>query len=181
MKKISTVLIVLALVTTFKLTPIGAHELETNQTVGAVLHMSPEDDPIVGEQTGFYFEFKDKESKFSPEKCVCTFSIEESGKEIYSQNLFQNNTTPTLENASAYFTFPKKAIYKVKIVGEPIEDEAFNSFEIEYDVNVQREAPPPPQSQPSSKPAAEDKTIMYGLVSLFLIGLGVVILLKKRK
>ncbi len=180
MKKILTTAAVLILVIIFQLQPISAHELETSQTVGAVLHMNPQDDPIVGEQTGFFFEFKDKENKFEPEKCNCRFSIEESGIEIYSQNLFQNNSNPTLENASAYFAFPKKAIYKIKIVGEPIEDNEFNPFSIEYEVNVQREAVTPIKDEAESERRSTNKIFTYAVPMVIIAALVVFILMRRK-
>ncbi len=100
--------------------------------------LPPEDDPIAGEQSDFYFEFKDKENKFKPVDCDCTISILQSGKEIFSQQLFSNNTNPSLSNASLSFTFPQRDVYKVRIVGKPNSPGAFNDFTLEYDLRVER-------------------------------------------
>src|SRR5947207_173429 len=85
---------------------VSAHILQTDKNIGAVLHIDPEDDPIAGEQSGFFFEFKDIQNKFEPKNCTCTISIIRENKEIYSQPLFQDNVNPSLSNSSLFYTFP---------------------------------------------------------------------------
>lgn len=119
---------------------ISAHTLKTSGSVGAVVHVSPEDDPIAGESTDFFFEFKDKNGKFKPENCDCKVVILKSGQESYSSPLFQNNTDPSLTNASFSYTFPEKDVYTVKVIGNPTTPDAFQSFNLEYDIRVARES-----------------------------------------
>src|SRR5437773_8843060 len=71
---------------------VNAHFLKIDGSIGAVLHVDPDDDPIAGEQASFFLSFKDKQHKFSPQNCTCTFSIQEQNQTIYSQPLFQNNS-----------------------------------------------------------------------------------------
>jgi len=119
---------------------IEAHVLKTDGSVGAVIHVSPEDDPVTRESTDFYFEFKDKEGKFIPENCDCNGIILQGGKEVYSAPLFQNSTNPSLENASFSYTFPEKDIYKVQVSGKPTTPGAFEPFTLEWDIRVARES-----------------------------------------
>ncbi len=116
--------------------PISAHILKTDGSIGAVLHIDPNDEPAAGDLAGIFLEFKDRENKFNPQNCSCTFSIIEDGKEIYNQPLFQNNTNPNLENASVFFTFPEKNVYQIKIVGKPNSPNAFQTFSLIYDIRV---------------------------------------------
>jgi hypothetical protein len=134
--------------------PAYAHVLKVDKNIGAVLHIDPDDDPIVGQESGFFFEFKDKENKFKIENCNCIFSITENGKEIYSQNLTSNNTL---------FTFPEKNVYEVKVNGTPIADNSFQPFSLIYDVRVAREVT-------NNKPSTINPIlILFG--SIGLIGL----------
>ncbi len=119
---------------------IGAHVLEKNNSIGAVLHIDPEDDPVAGQQSGFFFEFKDTQNSFRPEDCICTVSVLADQKEIYSQPLFENEDKPSLTNASFFYTFPEKNIYKIRIVGKPKTQNAFKPFTLSYDVRVARES-----------------------------------------
>jgi hypothetical protein len=144
--KIILLLLLLLFITA---TPAQAHVLISDGTIGAVLHVDPEDDPIVGQQSNFFFEFKDKQNKFKPENCDCTFTIKESDKVIFTQPLFQNTNNPSLNNASVSFTFPKRDIYEVAVVGKPNASEAFQPFTLTYNIRVERIADgsnPAPQS-----------------------------------
>ncbi len=40
--------------------PAAAHILASDQVIGAVLHIDPNDNPIVNKVSGFFLEFKDK-------------------------------------------------------------------------------------------------------------------------
>ncbi len=132
-----------------------AHVLKTDGSIGAVMHTDPDDDPIAGEQTGIFFEFKDKQNKFTPAACDCTLSILQSDKEIYSQPVFQNNPQPTLDNAAAFFTFPQRDTYQVKVTGIPLSSGAFQAFTLIYDVQVTKMTTKTPQPSllPSPAPA----------------------------
>lgn len=120
---------------------VSAHALKTDGNIGAILHIDPDDDPIAGSQSGFLFEFKDKQNKFTPQNCDCTFSIIEDGKEIYVQPLFQNNQNPSLDSASVFFTFPERNVYQIKVAGKPTPSDAFQPFSLVWDVRVARAAP----------------------------------------
>ncbi len=146
----------------------SAHILQSNGSIGAVLHIDPEDDPIAKQQAGFFFEFKDKEQKFKPENCECTFKIIEGGKEMYSQRLFQNNQNPSLSNASVLYTFPQKDIYQVIVTGKPLAPNSFQPFTLTYDIRVTREA------TKSSSPV--QNTNWFSTHIIHLIG-GIIILL----
>ena len=116
----------------------SAHVLKYDGSIGAVLHVNPDDDPIVGKETNFFFEFKDKNSKFNPADCDCVVTIYAEGKEIYSTDLFASNAKPDLSNASFSFVFPAKNIYKIVVIGEPKNSDSFQKFTLSYDVRVSR-------------------------------------------
>jgi hypothetical protein len=118
---------------------VYAHVLQTDGSIGAVLHMDPEDDPIAGEQTGFFFEFKDTSGKFNPQNCSCTFSVIEDGKQLFTQPLFQNASSSSLTSASLFYTFPEKNVYQVKVAGQSQTPGQFQSFTLTYDVRVARQ------------------------------------------
>ena len=140
----------------------SAHILATDQNIGAVLHVDPDDDPIVGQQSSFFFEFKDKQNKFQPKNCICIFSILEGGKNIFSQSLFQDNTDPNLSSASVFYTFPQKDVYKIQVVGRPTTPGEFQSFTLVYDLRVERES----NNQPSTNQNWFSTHIIHIIVAL---------------
>jgi hypothetical protein len=137
--KISAVAFLLFIQYSLFINPAYAHVLKTDGTIGAVLHVDPQDDPVANQSTNFFFEFKDTSNKFDPKNCDCRVSILQGDKEIYSGNLFQNTTNPTLSDAVFSFIFPEKDIYKVKVEGKPNTPNAFSSFTLSYDVRVAKD------------------------------------------
>lgn len=116
----------------------SAHVLQTDGTIGAVMHIDPNDDPIAGQQAGLFFTFKDTTDKFDAKNCDCKIAILESGKTMYAQPLFPNTSTPPLDNASLFYTFPSPNVYQVVITGTPTSKNAFQSFKLVYAVRVEK-------------------------------------------
>ncbi len=114
-----------------------AHILATDGSVGAVLHIDPEDDPYVGQSATFFFEFKEKQGNFSLDNCDCKVSILEAGREIYSGVLLPSSTD-SKSSLSFSFTFPQKDVYQVKVIGKPVGGATFGAFSLNYDVRVSR-------------------------------------------
>jgi hypothetical protein len=137
-KKINFLIIGIILTLYILPSDVNAHVLKTSGSVGAVVHVTPEDDPIAGEQTDFFFDFKDRDGKFKAENCDCKVTILKAGQEAYTAPLFQNNSDPSLTNVSFSYTFPEKNIYQVKISGKPLIPDAFQEFNLEYDIRVAR-------------------------------------------
>ncbi|MGI8419015.1 MAG: hypothetical protein ACR2LN_00040 [Candidatus Levyibacteriota bacterium] len=121
---------------------VFAHFLATDKSIGAVLYVDPNDEPIAGSQASFFFEFKDKENKFDPQNCDCTFLIKENGNKIYSQPLFQNSDKASLSNAHVVYTFPQKDIYQVQVIGKPNPPNEFAPFTLSWDFRIDQEANP---------------------------------------
>jgi hypothetical protein len=120
--------------------PVSAHFLATDKNIGAVLHIDPSDDPVIGQQTSFFFEFKDKDNKFDPKNCDCIFLILENGNTIYTQPLYQNNSNPTLSNGSAFYTFRNKGAYEINVTGRSTKRDAFKSFNFKWSLRVEKTA-----------------------------------------
>lgn len=129
MKKIFLII----LLVTCQLSLVGvalAHVLTVDKNIGVVLHIDPDDEPIIGKVSTFFFEIHDKTGKFKLSYCECIGSIVKSEKVIYKKNLS--------DNASFTYTFSKKGHYEVRLSGKPIKKDEFDSFEIEYPVAVSR-------------------------------------------
>jgi hypothetical protein len=96
--------------------------------------MDPDDDPVVGRPTELMFQFKDKSSRFDATNCFCTISISEDS--VAQQRIIHSKISDQLHYTN---TFPKKGIYTIKLKGEPIEENKFQNFEIEYQIRVDKE------------------------------------------
>lgn len=163
---------------------VQAHVLKTDGSVGAVIHVSPEDDPIARESTDFFFEFKDKQGKFKPDNCECNGIILQGGKEIYSVPLFQNSANPSLTNASFSFAFPEKDVYKVRVSGKPITPGAFEPFTLTWDIRVARESTTNSTTDTTTQNTQESglsRYIVPGIAASLLIVMGVFLLYKHTR
>lgn len=108
-----------------------AHILKTDGTVGATIHISPDDDPVIGEPATFYFDFKDTAQKFTVEDCQCSVTITENGEKIFSQPLTTDRLT---------YVFPKRGVYSVMVSGQPKTPNTFVPFTLPYDIRVTKTA-----------------------------------------
>ncbi len=146
-----------------------AHVLVTDGNIGAVLHIDPDDAPVAKQQSAFFFEFKDTQNKFQPKNCDCTFSIIENVNTIYSQPLFANNTSPSLSNASVFYTFSQEDVYQVQVVGKPNTPNAFQPFTLVYNVRVDQIANTPTSQTPNWFVSHIGYVIIAGILVLAII------------
>ncbi len=175
MKKLLCALIIGLLFSIMPVLAVEAHILKTDGTIGAVLHVSPEDDPIAGEESAFFFEFKDRENRFRPEDCDCVVTVIRRGEEIYSQDLFRNNPDPSLTNASFFYTFPQRSVYTVSVQGKPKDGVSFRPFTLTYDVRVERE------SDTGSEQSSSDPSAVYIVIGGVLLFFFAIYIMKKHR
>lgn len=124
----------------FALSPYSAsaHVLKSDGDIGAVIHIDPEDDPIVGQVATFFFEFKDKTGKFNPTECDCLLTIFNRDKEVMSASLFKAQGGSDLNSPAFQYTFPEKSLYSIVVTGKPKAGTDFQSFRLVYDFRVDR-------------------------------------------
>lgn len=158
--------------------PVSAHVLLTSGSIGTTVHIDPEDDPIVGQPSNFYFEFKDKQNRFQPANCECKINITKDGTEIYSQDLFSSSpTSNSLTSPVFQFTFPEKNIYSIKITGAPKTPGAFDPFELNHTIRVSRQSG---NSQTSTTSSFEPHFSHYLAVGLAILVFTTILLLDRR-
>jgi hypothetical protein len=153
---------------------VYAHILQTDGTIGAVMHIDPNDDPIAGKQASFFFEFKDTTNKFDPKNCDCKMTIVEHNHTIYAQPLFANTSSSTIFSASGFYTLPQPDVYQIILTGTPLSNNAFQSFKLTYVVRAE-----PPDNTSPTPPTSNFFTTHIGHfiagILLFLVVLGVAI------
>src|SRR5579885_451375 len=95
--------------------PVYAHVLKSDGSIGAVMHIDPNDDPVANSPATFFFEIKDKTNKFTPQNCDCRVDIYENGKVIYSDSLFVGSSFNNISSPVFQYTFPQKDVYQVQV------------------------------------------------------------------
>lgn len=145
---------------------VQAHILKTDGTIGAVIHVDPDDDPYIGVPSSLFFEIKDTTGRFKPDLCDCTVTIHRGGELIDSF---------PLTHVDATYTFPQRGIYTITLAGKPRQPDVFDSFSLTYDIRAARE----------SNPVQSEETTQIPIVLAATIGLTIscmiVWLISKRK
>ena len=117
----------------------SAHVLLTDKNIGLVLHIDPEDDPVVGEPASFFFEFKDKSGQFDPKQCDCQMIISKDGQEIYKTNIYSGVAQPDFDNAAGFYTFLEKGIYQIQVSGQSSNPDQFENFFLSEEIRIDRD------------------------------------------
>ncbi len=131
---------------------VYAHVLEHGNAIGAVLHVTPNDQPVTNQLTDFYLDIKDIENEFDPKDCDCRYEIldteaEAAGSLQSGQLEIKPGQTGEFVGHLSY-TFSQKGLYTLAVTGAPKHPEAFDSFEFKYEIRVSKEGV---AEQPESK------------------------------
>lgn len=169
MKNQALLLILSALVFTLFYPSVSlAHTLKQDGAIHGAIHIDPDDDPIVGQQSTIIIELKDTDGKLSGNNCSCTFQISSEEKILYEQPLFQGASEANLQNIIIPFTFPRRDIYELKVKGIPANGGTFRAFSINYSIPVSREV--------SDKASLQKNVSFLSTYMPYIIGAGVIII-----
>jgi len=131
-KKILVLLIAIFALTITTVHTASAHELESDTTVGAVLHIQPDDNPMVNTQITYVLAFTDTANKLDLKACDCTVAIQRDGTTIQTQPL---DASAKLTSTNTY-TFTEPGAYTIRVTGEPKTHDAFSEFNLSYPIRV---------------------------------------------
>lgn len=166
----------LALLGSVALPPAIAHQVVTTESVGATLHIEPNDTPRAGEASQVWFALTRQGGDIIPlTDCDCQLRV-------YSQpttDAADPLLTPPLSPVSAegysgipgaLVTFPEVGAYTLVLAGAPQRDQtdpSFSPFELSFDVTVATgsSASQPTtaaQPQPSDTEATENQSVETG-------------------
>ncbi len=119
---------------------VRAHTLETDGTIGAVLHVEPQDEPVVGQKATVFLDVKDTANKLLLSTCDCRVKITYKNSVIFSLALFPKD--PKTTSLTFPFIFPEDGRYVVQLAGKPKLDGTFQPFTLSYEVQTAKEVPP---------------------------------------
>jgi hypothetical protein len=131
MRRLAALLVVLGCVA-FVAPSANAHVLKSDGTIGAVLHIEPDDNPTSGRLTSYDLAFKDTTGRFKLPICACSVTILQNRQAIFSQNLALTGDLTSQDS----FTFPEADVYTLEINGRPTKAGAFQPFSLNYLVRV---------------------------------------------
>jgi hypothetical protein len=161
--------------------PVFAHVLLTDKSIGAVVHINPDDDPIAGQSSDFFFEFKDKDNRFDPRACDCKYQIKQGDKIISQGDLFSGGNDPSLENASFNVIFPEVGIYSLTLTGNPINPGQFSNFVLTDSIRVERSSTVNSSTSTQSTNFFTDHWIHFVVFGIGLVIFLVLLFFKSKK
>lgn len=139
LKFLSSVLLILLSIKLLVLPTISfAHETESDNGIGAILHVDPGDAPIAGQKSTLFFEFIDMEGKLDVNNCECSIVITRGEQEVLKQDF---TGVPGTEGVSGMvsFVFPESDVYKAVVVGKPRKEGQFKPFKLDFMIRVEKD------------------------------------------
>jgi hypothetical protein len=138
----------------FPLHPILAHTVKTAADVAATFHLEPSHNPKAGEPASVWFALTKIGGEIVPlQDCDCKLVVQQFGKAIAQPTLKAINAEQYQGIPGSTITFPAVGIYKLELTGQPKQDNAFQPFQLSYEVTVQPGNPAPTQSPSPTNPA----------------------------
>lgn len=168
----STILFLTVILLAFPARVVFAHVLKVDGNIGAVLHMDPADEPATGRLTTFYFEIKDKQSTFSPEKCICAVDLSLiGGASVHTASLFTAGSGTGLNSPALTYVFQQPGVYKATLTGAARSGE-FKDFTLSWDFRVEGQG----VGSPAHTNTAEHHN-SGGNSYIYALGVGIIIVM----
>jgi len=137
---------------------VQAHVLQTDGSIGAILHISPADDPIAFQPQTFVLFFNDTQGLFRLKNCRCLLQLSQNNKAVYQTNLHAISDGLSQNQ----YTFEAAGAYNLLVVGQPLPGSSFQPFRLSYAVRVE------PSKRPNNSQLANTR-LRVGLVMGFII------------
>jgi hypothetical protein len=117
---------------------VFAHESESSEGISAIMHIDPNDQPVINSPAQFYFTFQDPAGSFEISHCDCTIILLKDGIELDRQPVAQPNSTfSSLSSYPLYTrTFDQSGNYELELIGSPKDNTAFHPFMLHFEVPV---------------------------------------------
>jgi hypothetical protein len=151
--------------------PVLAHELLTDGPMGAVLHVDPDDDPLVGRESSFIYEFKYEKGSFDLSQCTCLIEISENGKSVATLA-----PTAAADNSSvglATYTFTHPGAYELDMRGTPVGGATFPVFDLHQSLDVK---------EPAGSISNTRRLALYAVGGVaVLVAIGAIVMLRRKR
>jgi hypothetical protein len=141
MKRIftSTVLfaLIVAISATFPFHSTSAHVLQTDGSMGAVLHIDPNDAPVAQQPATFFIDIANKNGAFNLNDCTCTavLTAASNGSTIAQPTILPETGQPS--EGTFEYLFKDSAVYTLTVQGTPKANGAFQNFTLRYNFQVE--------------------------------------------
>jgi hypothetical protein len=114
-----------------------AHFLATNNDIGGIIHIDPDDNPIVGKKSNIFIDLKDQKNRLKAGGCDCVLKVLKNDQEISSSSVSMIKGKDESLFVSSSFVFPEKAIYTIRLEGKS-KTNSFENFTLNFDFFVEK-------------------------------------------
>jgi hypothetical protein len=118
---------------------VSAHFLQAESGIGGLIHIDPNDDPIIGQVSNIFIDLKDSQNRLTEANCNCTIKILENEQEISSRGVQVIKSEDGQLYVTSQFTFPKKGSYIVRMEGKST-NSMFPDFRLDFDFFVSQKS-----------------------------------------
>ncbi|GGJ85345.1 hypothetical protein [Deinococcus aquiradiocola] len=115
----------------------SAHEIARDGNVGGLLHIEPDDAPVVGRANAFYFEVNQKGgTPVLLTQCACTLSVYAGGVRAGATPLSRPRLTQAKGELKGVLNFPTPGAYTLVLNGTPRAGATFGKFKLSWVVRA---------------------------------------------
>jgi hypothetical protein len=127
----------------FAIPIVSAHETKTSGSLKILLHIVPNDDPFIKEESHVVLEFTDSKNIFNVDQCDCRVSISQGinteKKVLFTSDIFTSQFSRTKTTVSFPYVFQEKGIYTLTFQGTPKITNHYEPINVSYDIRVDNE------------------------------------------
>ncbi len=112
---------------------VSAHTLKVDRAIGVTVHITPDDEPVVGAQSQIMIGIQDKEGRFNTAagECICAVTVLLNGLAVETLPFIMTGS-----NAMVTYTFQQSAVYKLEVSGSSRQAGSFQNFSTTYSYRV---------------------------------------------
>lgn len=127
------------LIAPLRAAPLQAHKVELDGTIGATLHIEPNDTPRAGEAALTWFALTKRGGESVPlADCDCQLAVfgQSESEPVLEPELEPINAEGYQDIPGAEIAFPQVGAYELVLTGAPASGEGFEAFELRFPVTV---------------------------------------------
>ncbi|AFZ67997.1 hypothetical protein [Deinococcus peraridilitoris] len=114
-----------------------AHEIVRDGNVGALLHIEPDDDPVVGKVSATWFETRARGGRpITLTNCNCTVSVYAGSVQPHKKPVLTPKLKSEKNRLGVDLVFPAEGAYTLVLSGMPKNGATFNAFRLEWVVRA---------------------------------------------
>jgi hypothetical protein len=144
-----------------------AHFQDNDGAVSGLLHIIPDDSPVIGEEAILNFTITNTQGQFMPTDCDCKLTIafeNEVGREYFLDS-----------EAKLKTIFTKRGTYKALLEGTPKNTKSFKAFKLNFSFRVER------MGNVSVQSMTLYQCVFICLVIALIVGLAIAYLVGRKK